>query len=114
MAGKKGTAATKAAQTRAVQETAAAKVAEDPAAKVVEDPAAKAAEDAVTEKAYPLHELMAVSETLLGVKPEVLAGAVAGAGAGVGDGAGDGAGKKMMQVEEAKRLVKQFLGKKVL
>lgn len=102
MAGKKGTAATKAAQTRAVQETAAAKVAEDPAA--------KAAEDAVTEKAYPLHELMAVSETLLGVKPEVLAGAVAGARAGVGDGAG----KEMMQVEEAKRLVKQFLGKRVL
>lgn len=110
MAGKKGTAATKAAQTRAVQETAAAKV--------VEHPAAKAAEDAVTEKAYPLHELMAVSETLLGVKPEVLAGAVAGAGAGVGAGVGDGAGKEMMQVEmqveEAKRLVKQFLGKRVL
>ncbi|MEC0330110.1 hypothetical protein P4H42_10800 [Paenibacillus macerans] len=103
MAGKKGTAATKAAQTKATQTKA-----------VQETAAAKAAEDAVTEKAYPLHELMAVSETLLGVKPEVLAGAVAGARAGVGDGAGDRAGKEMMQVEEAKRLVKQFLGKKVL
>ncbi|MCM3703228.1 hypothetical protein [Paenibacillus macerans] len=96
MAGKKGTIATKAAQTKAAQEAAAAKVVEAGA----------------TVNSYPLHELMAASETLLGVKPEVLAGAVAGAGAGAGTG------KEMMQVEmqvdEAKRLVKQFLGKKVL
>lgn len=58
--------------------------------------------------------LMAVSETLLGVKPEVLAGAVAGARAGVGDGAGKEMMQVEMQVEEAKRLVKQFLGKRVL
>ncbi|MGZ7442161.1 hypothetical protein [Paenibacillus sp. TH7-28] len=94
MAGKKGTTATKAVQTKAAQEAAAAKVVEAGA----------------TVKSYPLHELMAASEKLLGVKPEVLAGAVAGAGAGTG--------KEMMQVEmqvdEAKRLVKQFLGKKVL
>ncbi|MGG6314113.1 hypothetical protein [Paenibacillus macerans] len=51
---------------------------------------------------YPVAELMAEAETLLGVKPEVFAGATAGLD------------QKLMQVDEAKRLVKQFLGKRVL
>ncbi|MFD1176908.1 hypothetical protein ACFQ3W_11435 [Paenibacillus puldeungensis] len=51
---------------------------------------------------YPIHELMAESEALLGVKPEVFAGAL------------EGATKETLQVKEAKQLVEQFLRKKVL
>lgn len=59
------------------------------------------AEKKSNETSYPVEELMSKSETLLGVKPEVLAGAAAGFK------------KKLMQVGEAKQLVKQFLGRKV-
>lgn len=45
---------------------------------------------------------MACSETLLGVKPEILAGATLGRES------------KLLQIYEAKRLVDQFLRKKVL
>lgn len=51
---------------------------------------------------YPIHELMAESEALLGVKPEVFAGAL------------EGAAKETLQVKEAIQLVEQFLRKKVL
>lgn len=55
-----------------------------------------------TSPSYPIHELMAESEALLGVKPEVFAGAL------------EGAAKETLQVKEAKQLVEQFLRKKVL
>lgn len=51
---------------------------------------------------YQIHELMAESEALLGVKPEVFAGAL------------EGAAVETLQVKEAKQLVEQFLRKKVL
>ncbi|CAM4424288.1 hypothetical protein U9M73_10740 [Paenibacillus phoenicis] len=53
-------------------------------------------------KGYRVEELMACSETLLGVKPEILAGATLGRES------------KLLQIYEAKRLVDQFLRKKVL
>jgi hypothetical protein len=49
-----------------------------------------------------MEELMACSETVLGVKPEIVAGAMLGIES------------KLLQIGEAKRLVDQFLRKKVL
>lgn len=51
---------------------------------------------------YRMEELMACSETVLGVKPEIVAGAMLGRES------------KLLQIGEAKRLVDQFLRKKVL
>ncbi|WP_018753100.1 hypothetical protein [Paenibacillus sanguinis] len=50
---------------------------------------------------YTYSELLNASEMLLGVKPEVFAGAAAGLE------------EEKLQVDVAKRLVKQFLGRKV-
>lgn len=50
---------------------------------------------------YAYSELLAASELLLGVKPEVFAGAAAGLE------------EEQLRVDVAKRLVKQFLGRKV-
>lgn len=51
---------------------------------------------------YSLQEMMENSEPILGVKPEVLAGAVAGMK------------QDALRIEEAEELVQQFLRKKVL
>ncbi|MGG3454290.1 hypothetical protein [Paenibacillus rhizolycopersici] len=51
---------------------------------------------------YRVEELLACSEAVLGVKPEILAGAMLGRE------------RKFIQMGEAKRLVDQFLRKKVL
>lgn len=51
---------------------------------------------------YRVEELSACSEAVLGVKPEILAGAMLGKE------------RKLLQMGEAKRLVDQFLRKKVL
>ncbi|MCK8487990.1 hypothetical protein M0651_12480 [Paenibacillus sp. MBLB2552] len=51
---------------------------------------------------YRVEELLACSEAVLGVKPEILAGAMLGRE------------RKLLQMGEAKRLVDQFLRKKVL
>ncbi|GIO36203.1 hypothetical protein J41TS12_10640 [Paenibacillus antibioticophila] len=50
---------------------------------------------------YPVEELAANAEALFSVRPEVLAGAL------------HGVTSKELSVDEAKLLVKQFLGKKV-
>lgn len=50
---------------------------------------------------YTYSELLAASEMLLGVKPEVFAGAAVGLE------------EEKLRVDVAKRLVKQFLGRKV-
>lgn len=51
---------------------------------------------------YSLQEMMENSESILGVKPEVLAGAVAGME------------QDAFYIKEAEELVQQFLRKKVL
>lgn len=51
---------------------------------------------------YRVEELMACSETVLGVKPEIVAGAMLGRE------------HRLIQMDEAKRLVDQFLRRKVL
>jgi len=56
----------------------------------------------VSSPLYSLQEMMENSEPVLGVKPEVLAGAVAGMK------------QDALRIEEAKELVQQFLRKKVL
>lgn len=62
-------------------------------------PALATADDSM---GYRVEELLACSEAVLGVKPEILAGAMLGRE------------RKLLQIGEAKRLVDQFLRKKVL
>lgn len=50
---------------------------------------------------YPISELSAHAEALFSVQPEVLAGAL------------HGVNGKELSIDEAKRLIKQFLEKKV-
>ncbi|MNN97497.1 hypothetical protein D3C76_719310 [compost metagenome] len=64
--------------------------------------AASALVAAISSAGYRMEELLTFSEAVLGVKPEILAGAMLGRE------------RKLLQIDEAKRLVDQFLRKKVL